>query len=47
VALILTGTSAAVRKDLETHGLVPPAIGYAPTIQAALRGIRVTAGADD
>ncbi|MBM3541150.1 MAG: STAS domain-containing protein [Alphaproteobacteria bacterium] len=47
VALILTGTSAAVRKDLEAHGLAPPAVGYAPTIQAALRGIRVTAGAND
>ena len=47
VALILTGTSAAVREDLEAHGLVPPAVGYAPTIQAALRGIRVTAGAND
>ena len=47
VALILSGTSAAVRRDLEAHGLVPPAVGYAPTIQAARRGIRVTAGAND
>ncbi len=37
VKVILTGTNQGIRKELVAHGLKPPAVGYAHSIERALR----------
>ncbi|WP_108659737.1 SulP family inorganic anion transporter [Acuticoccus kandeliae] len=39
-ALVLTGTSTGVRRELGAHGLRPPLVHFAPTIEAALDHLR-------
>lgn len=36
VKLVLTGTSHDVRKELFAHGIKPPLVRYAPSIEHAL-----------
>ena len=43
VKVVLTGTSHAVRKELFAHGIKPPMVGYAPTIERAVQNLSTIA----
>ena len=40
VAVILTGVSDSVRRDLTNHEITPPLVAFEPTIDAALAKVR-------
>jgi len=39
MALVLAGASAAMRRELEAHGLAPPLVTLAPDVDAAVRSL--------
>jgi SulP family sulfate permease len=40
VRVVITGANEDVRRDLHVHGVTPPLVGYAPTIEAALEELK-------
>jgi SulP family sulfate permease len=45
VSVIVSGASAAIRATLETHGLTPPRVAFAPDIDAAVASAHAVVGA--
>lgn len=42
IRVVVTGASSQVRHDLTVHGLKPPLIGFAPSIDAAIQELQAT-----